>query len=154
VVVVITDWNDDHAAPHRVRYNFNTPCYFDAFPPYTKDLSKSDCPNYASASSALPARNKGALVLQSFSPSSPLGFYDDANILPCDSLLGISIYTLSFILTPLFIALFFWFISRIIETATKQLVTSRWYDAVASIVQKYTLELTHFEVSLPSFSLD
>jgi hypothetical protein len=88
------------------------------------------------------------------SPSSPLGFYDDANILPCDSLLGISIYTLSFILTPLFIALFIWFISRIIETATKQLVTSRWYDAVASIVQKYTLELTHFEVSLPSFSLD
>jgi hypothetical protein len=91
------------------------------------------------------------LGLTSLFPCNPffrlsVGFYDDANILPCDTLLGISIYTLSFIVTPLFIAIFVWFISRIIETATNQLVSSRWYDAVASIVQKYTLEKTHFEV--------
>jgi hypothetical protein len=152
---VITDWNDDHAASHRVRYNYNTPCYFDAFPPYTKDLSKGNCPNYDSVSSELPSRNQGDDISLD-TPSWPnlavscnplsVGFYDDANILPCDTLLGISIYTLSFIVTPLFIAIFVWFISRIIETATNQLVSSRWYDAVASIVQKYTLEKTHFEV--------
>jgi hypothetical protein len=95
------------------------------------------------------------LGLTSLFPCNPffrlsVGFYDDANILPCDTLLGISIYTLSFIVTPLFIAIFVWFISRIIETATNQLVSSRWYDAVASIVQKYTLENTHFEVRLVS----
>jgi hypothetical protein len=77
------------------------------------------------------------------------GYYDDANILPCDSVLGISFYAVAFVLTPLYIVIFVWFISNIIDTATKQLQTSRWYDAVASIVQKYLLEHSIFQVCFP-----
>lgn len=144
---VITDWNDNHAMPHRIKYNFNTPCYFDAFPPYTMDLSKSDCPNYDSASPDLPQRNQGhPSYLARLSPST--GFYDDVNILSCDSVLGISFYSVAFVLTLLYVVIFVWFISNIIRAATKQLQTSRWYDAVASIVQKYLLEHSIFQVLL------
>ena len=69
-----------------------------------------------------------------------IGYYDERNILPCDSILGACFYTLSCIVIPLMCFFFFWIIARFVDLANTQLVKSRWYESVHNVCMKYLLE--------------
>merc|ERR1711991_856304 len=83
--IPVLDWNDSHAASWRRKFvNYNVPCWFMAFPPFTDRMSEvSDftCPYQFAISESEPTRKKMH------------GFYKDSNIVPCDSYFGVLLYT-------------------------------------------------------------
>ena len=131
-LIIITDWNDTVAWPHRLEYNYFTPCYFEAFPPYTKYAEpNSTCPNSHRVSSEEFMREEG--------------HYQDIVILPCDSILGTTFFTLSFVTIPIFVLIFFWFLKRLIDQAQVEMSKSRWFDAVLSYHQKLEYDRNEYE---------
>jgi len=131
-LMIITDWNDTVAWPHRLNYNYFTPCYFEAFPPFTKYAEpNSTCTNSHSVSAEQVMRDEG--------------HYQDVVILPCDSILGTTFFTLSFVTIPVFILIFFWFLKRLIDQAQHEITKSRWFDAVISYHQKLEYDRMEYE---------
>jgi Ran GTPase-activating protein (RanGAP) involved in mRNA processing and transport len=131
-LIIITDWNDTVVWPHRLEYNYFTPCYFEAFPPYTKYADpNATCTNSHTVSSEEEMRVDG--------------HYQDLVILPCDSILGTTFFTLSFVTIPCFIMIFFWFLKRLIDQAQLEMRKSRWFDAVVSYHQKLQYDRQEYE---------
>ena len=131
-LMIITDWNDTLAWPHRLNYNYYTPCYFEAFPPYTKFAEpNSTCTNSHTVSSEFVVRDEG--------------HYQDMIILPCDSILGTTFFTLSFVLIPCFVLIFFWLLKSLIDQAQIEMRKSKWFDAVTSYHQKLQYDRAEYE---------
>ena len=80
--LIVTDWNDTLTEEFRRSVNYYTPCYMWAFPPYTQpNIPSSNCPVHYSISENQPDRVEG--------------YYQDRQILSCDSYLGVSIFVTS-----------------------------------------------------------
>ena len=78
-IIFITDWNDTLAMPHRIDRNYYVPCYFMALPPFhMAHIEASTCN-----------------VADSYTENGKVdAFYQDYNIMQCDSYMGILFYTL------------------------------------------------------------
>jgi hypothetical protein len=138
-LILVTDWNDYDASTFRRHENSYVPCYFLSFPPYRQKA--------ASADSCSVSYSTEASTLTSYSQS----FYDDQNILSCDSLLGITVYTLSFALFIFFITVYFWVFGSMIRSVSRDFKLSQRMNSVKSLQvvrdDEYKSYLSRFTLS-------
>ena len=131
--MVITDWNDTLTYAHRRSVNFFTPCYLMAFPPYTEPgIPASECSvNYAT------------------SPDQPIraeGFYQDRQIISCDSYLGVAFFTSGMIFFAFMAVGYGWLYYEFINMAATEMKGSRWVHTVTTLLSiKRELELIYAE---------
>jgi len=128
---IITDWNDTLSFDYRRTINYYTPCYLMAFPPYHEpNIDPGWCPVHYSISADQPQRAEG--------------YYEDRQILSCDSYLGISFWTVSF--------LFFWFTAigyawvywEFVDTCVRELRGSRWVGTLHTLISIRNELQTHY----------
>lgn len=118
--MVVLDWNDTHAAEYRRSVNYFVPCYFMAFPPYTEqNKGEASCANFGTISGDQAPRAEG--------------FYKDAKILPCDSYLGVAIFTTGFIFFAFLVCFYYYFFYSFVSLATKEFQESRWSSTVRTL---------------------
>lgn len=130
-VMVITDWNDTLAFTFRRQKNYYVPCYFQLFKPFHGDTGgEGTCPNRDTLSEHEPVRTEN--------------FFRDVSIVQCDSVYGLTIYTISCMLIPLFIAFNIWMIYRIIDQSISTIRGSRWLDVMESLHDKFLAELATY----------
>ena len=91
-----------------------------AFPPYTQqNLHPGTCAAYDSISTSQESREEG--------------FYKDRKILPCDSYLGVTIFTTGFLFFAFLVAFYTFFFSSVIETAITEFTEARWTNTVRTL---------------------
>jgi hypothetical protein len=131
------DWNDTLAPVHRKNTNFYTACYFIAFPPLSTGfhIDPKTCPVASSLSE------------QSYLYGKQM--YNDLKILPCDSYLGILMYTTGLTATIFMFFGYCWIFIRLILLSAKDFRNSRWTRNIKTIISIHALEKKHYEKNFP-----
>jgi hypothetical protein len=167
----MTDWNDTLAPAFRKQVNFFVPCYFPAFPPYRQqELAADTCPVSQFTSPDQPVlgmrpngeRSRTCRRARSVhSVTRPLsfflsascavprhaGFYFDANIMSCDSLLGISLFVSSATLVVYTILGYYYILSSMIGLVAREFRRSKFVDILSKLIRIREDEEESFNVS-------
>ena len=77
--------------------------------------------------------------------SNPEGFFKDANLIACDTLLGLTMYTLACIGLILFLFTYYWIIAFHIGLGIKELKTNRWMEPIYNLEDKCLTEEQYFK---------
>jgi len=118
---IITDWNDTLSFEFRKPVNFYTPCYLMAFPPYHEpNIDSQWCPVHYSISKEQYQR--------------PEGYYMDRQILSCDSYLGITFWTVSFLFFTFTAIGYAWIYWEFVDTCVRELRESRWVTTLHTLI--------------------
>lgn len=121
-LTVITDWNSTLAMSHRRNVNRYVPCYFLAFPPYSRtNISPDQCPVSWANSPDLPITSRSS------------GYYYDNSLVACDSYLGIAFFTLSTVIVVFTILGFGWIFYRFISVGLQEFWSSRWINTLTAL---------------------
>ena len=64
------------------------------------------------------------------------GFYKDTNLIPCDSLLGNTLYVLAAVGLTLFVMTYVWLIHHHVDLAVHDLTRSRWMEPIYNLEGK------------------
>lgn len=75
-----------------------------------------------------------------------LGFYDDINMLPCDTYLGICVHLLSYIGSIMVLISYCYLFHRLVRLAEVELFASRWIEPVNNLKEKLGMEEALYKV--------
>ncbi len=135
--MVIIDWNDSHAEEYRRSVNYFTPCYFMAFPPYTQqNLDPASCAAYGSISAEQAPRDEG--------------FYNDRKILPCDSFLGVTMFTTGLLFFAFLIVFYSFFFYSFVQGAITEYTEASSTSTVRTLYSIKTEMMADYVASFSS----
>jgi len=133
----MTDWNDTLAPKFRKGVNYFVPCFFQAFPPYQiQHLPTESCP-----------------VAGYTSPDQPLlevrpdGFYDNSNILNCDSYLGVIFFTVGATLVVYAIVGYWYVFNSMVTLVSAEFKDSKFVDILEKLIRIREDEEMSYNVS-------
>ena len=136
--IVVTDWNDSLSSPFRKKVNFNVPCYLMAFPPYSDQKTKVtgfECPLKFSVASTEADRSDG--------------FYDDSNIVQCDSYFGTLFFVFGIVFSVSLVVSYGYLLWRLIRMVINEYRNSRWVKPLYAVQDIYRSERHEYEHSFP-----
>lgn len=127
-----------------------------AFPPFREDRLNSDfCAVDVYSSPAQEPRVNGICYFIFFASFNwqQIGFFKDANILSCDSYLGITMYIASAVGFVYMVLGYFYMVFSMIHIVVKEFKTSKWVDVLDKLIRIRDEEYKDYLVradSLPS----
>ena len=132
-VTLIHDWNETLVVSRRKHLNFYTPCYIGAFPPFHEVLgsySADVCPDLVHMSEFQFVRDEG--------------FFKDTNLVPCDSLLGTSLYVIGAVGVVLMFVSYWWLFVFHIKLSINEFEGSRWMEPIYNLEDKCLAEKKYY----------